>query len=75
MTSTDIKKQIIKEEIDRWDNAIYLWTIRVRVAKKVEDKTMESNGITELEKAEKTIDALREELKKLDEMVEPLKSL
>jgi hypothetical protein len=64
MDST-IQKQIIQEEITRYENTVYLWTIRVRIAKKIEDKTLESNAMTELEKCEKSLDVLREELKTL----------
>ena len=65
MDST-IQKQIIQEEIARYENTVYLWTIRVRIAKKIEDKTLESNAMVELEKCEKSLDILREELKSLD---------
>jgi hypothetical protein len=39
--STEVKKQIIKDEIDRWNNSIYLWGVRLRVAKKIGERAME----------------------------------
>jgi hypothetical protein len=64
-STTEVKKQIVQEEITRYENTIYLWSIRIRVAKKIEDKALESNAMTELEKCEKSLDVLNEELKAL----------
>jgi hypothetical protein len=61
----EMQKKIIQEEIDMYNRTIYLWTIRVKVAEKIQDKTMKDNAVTELEKCEKSLDVLREELKLL----------
>ena len=63
----DMQKRIIQEEIDRYNHTIYLWTIRVKVAEKIADKAMKDNAVTEIEKCEKSLDALKEELKSLGE--------
>lgn len=62
----ETKKQLIQEEIARYENTIYLWSIRVRIAKKTEDKAMESAALAEMEKCEKSLDLLKEELKEID---------
>jgi hypothetical protein len=60
------QKQIIQEEIARYDNTIYLWSVRARVAIKIEDKAMEDSVKSEMEKCVKAMDVLNEELKSLD---------
>jgi hypothetical protein len=63
--TNDTKKKVLQEEISMWKNTSYLWTIRIKVAKKIEDKALESNAMIELEKCEKSLDLLNEELKSL----------
>ena len=67
------QKQKLQEEITRYDNTVYLWTVRCKVAKKIDDKVMEDNAKVELEKCIKSIDVLTEELKSLDRVSQDTK--
>jgi protein subunit release factor A len=60
------KKEIIQQEIKMYDNTSYLLSLRMRIAKKTDDKSMESTIENEMIKCEKALDTLNEELKSLD---------
>lgn len=63
--SNEIKRELVQSEMSRYENTIYLWTIRVRIAKRLEDKALEENAMKELERCEKALDVLKEELQKI----------
>jgi hypothetical protein len=63
---TSTKKEVIQQEIKMYDNTSYLLSLRMRIAKKIEDKSMEANIENEMIRCEKSLDVLHEELKSLD---------
>jgi len=73
LNSTNIQIQVLKEEIVRWENTAWLLGIRIKAAKRIEDKAMESVNMAELEKVEKVIEFYNSELKKIENDVETKK--
>ena len=62
----DIKRTIIKDELQLWKNTAWQCGLRARIARKAEDKQREEMAIADGLRAEKNIDLLEAELKALD---------
>lgn len=63
-----IKKQIVKQEMEQWEVTRYQLEVRHRVNKRIGSSADVMKSIeTDLERCEKAIDALSDEMKLLDE--------
>lgn len=59
----EIRKQLLEEELARWRNTRYLFEVRYKVAQRIGDGPEVLAGYrAELERCERAIDALGEEL-------------
>lgn len=61
-----VRREIIERELILWKNTRYQGEIRARVGKKAGDDEYAKAGLVQMEKSEKMIDALTEELGGLD---------
>lgn len=59
---TDVKRQIIEQDMQMWRNTRYQCEIRMRVQRRIGNTEGEATMITELERCEKALDAMAEEL-------------
>lgn len=62
---TDVKRVLINQEMQMWRNTRYQCEVRLRVQKRIGNTEGEAVLITELERCEKALDTLTEELSTL----------
>jgi len=68
--SKEVKKVILKQELQMYYNSIYQLTIKAKVAKDIEDEKAAESWKAELEKLHKYVDKYETLLKELEE-IEP----
>jgi predicted lipase len=64
--NTEIKIALVKHELQSWEQASYTFEVRQRVGLKAGNKALVDRAAKEMEEAEKIVDALKEELAKLE---------
>ena len=63
--SHDDKIAVISQHIHDWEAAAYSAAISAKVAERVQDDAMRQRAVAQVERAERALDVLREELKGL----------
>ena len=66
--TTEVKRTLLTQELSLWRNTRYQQEIRLRVAKRIDSDTENQAAIMQqLERCEKAIDMLEDELTRLDD--------
>lgn len=62
----EVKHSIVENDLKLWRNTLYQATVRMRVAKKAENKEIEAAAMKDAEGAQRMIDAYEAELASLE---------